>query len=86
MKNLAIRNKRLSDKLLALTEKTGVILDPDLVADLSPVLSDIDSLPLSDFQRIFWEQELGTYNRYHLHYMLSIIYVHVGLCIEEIGH
>lgn len=59
VKSLAIQNKRLSDKVKAATEEAGVIVDSELESDLSPVLSDIDSLPLSDFQRLFWEQQVG---------------------------
>ena len=61
-KILSIQKNRLMERLRSATEKDGVGLDSELEKDLLPVLeSDVDSLPLSDFQRIFWKQQVCLY-------------------------
>lgn len=62
LKSLAIQNKRMRDKVNAAREDIGVTVDPELEEDFSPVIaktqSYIDRMPLNDFQRVFWEQQV----------------------------
>ena len=63
----SLRNKtrqlqRLKKKLERLTAKHGVIADDSLQSDLVSVLmksrEEIEKLPMNDFKKVFWEQQV----------------------------
>lgn len=63
----ALRNKqrqlqRMKKRLDTLTAEHGVVADDDLQDDLTTVLvksrEEISKLPMNDFKRIFWEQQV----------------------------
>ena len=53
---------RMKRRLNALTTEGGVVLESDMVDEMSAVIQnhhpEIESLSMSDFRRIFWNQQV----------------------------
>ena len=69
---------RIKKRLESLTSEGGVSVDAEVQEEIEEVIekqtSEIESLPGSDFRRIFWEQQLC--------YYMPFMYC-VGVCTED---
>lgn len=62
---LRLRDQKLSrmkSRLQSLTSSNGVVLEPEVLEEVGSVIkergSEIESLPTTDFRKIFWDQQV----------------------------
>lgn len=70
--------QRLNIKLQAITKQHGVHVDEQLQNDLQGIINanndDIMKLPVHDFRRIFWEQQVAIISMFHCMHVLIKYY------------